>query len=117
MFVLDLQYLGYLDLNLLAKQNVHRRGELFSLSQPGGHPHNWNNVSSQCFNTLKLLTERIREFNDKASVASGHARQLSGDKTPLMKQPGEQANTCLVDHFSQRILLSLRLVHLIVLFS
>ena len=73
---------------MLAKQDVHRRAELFSLSQPGGHPHNWNNVSSECFNTLRLLAERVTEFNEKASVASGQARQLSGDKTPLAKQAG-----------------------------
>ena len=76
-------------MKLLAKQDVHRRAELFSLSQPGGHPHNWNNVSAECFKTLQLLTERITEFNEKASVASGQARQLSGEKTPLVKQSGK----------------------------
>ena len=80
------QYLGYLDLILLSKYDVHRRAELFSLSQPGGHPHNWKNVSSESLNLLRRLTNSIVEFNDKASVASAQAKQISA--TPMMKQKG-----------------------------
>ncbi len=78
--------MGYLDLNLLSKYDVQRRAELFCLSQPGGHPHNWKNVSTECLNLLRHLTDSIIEFNEKASVASVQAKQITA--TPLMKQKG-----------------------------
>ncbi|KAH9499852.1 hypothetical protein Btru_076769 [Bulinus truncatus] len=58
-----LQHLAFLDLSFLARFSRSRRQELFSLSQPGGHPRTWVSVSSTAVNVVNELVERIKEEN------------------------------------------------------
>ncbi|EFN79074.1 nucleoporin NDC1 [Harpegnathos saltator] len=51
-----MQHLGYLDLVNIAQKEQRRRILLFTLSQPGGHPYNWNCVVQRCMNLLKNFT-------------------------------------------------------------
>ena len=41
-----LRHLAFDDLVRLSADSKERREDLFSLSQPGGHPRNWDGVSS-----------------------------------------------------------------------
>uniref|UniRef100_Q9BTX1-3 Isoform 3 of Nucleoporin NDC1 n=1 Tax=Homo sapiens TaxID=9606 RepID=Q9BTX1-3 len=52
-----IKYLALQDLMLLSQYSPSRRQEVFSLSQPGGHPHNWTAISRECLNLLNGMTE------------------------------------------------------------
>lgn len=43
-----IQHLGYLNLVTMAQGEKSGRSILFTLSQPGGHPYNWNCVVEKC---------------------------------------------------------------------
>ncbi|KYB29271.1 Nucleoporin Ndc1-like Protein [Tribolium castaneum] len=49
-----IQNLACLDLFLLSQWSPMRRQLLFTLSQPGGHPHNWNSLTES---VLKLFSD------------------------------------------------------------
>ncbi|KAG5321169.1 NDC1 protein, partial [Pseudoatta argentina] len=55
-----MQHLGYLDLVTLAQKEKMRRNMLFTLSQPGGHPYNWNCVVQK---STKLLEKFSLDLN------------------------------------------------------
>ncbi|XP_013412056.1 nucleoporin NDC1-like [Lingula anatina] len=76
-----LQYLGYLDLYLLSKFSKERRKQIYSLSQPGGHPHNWTSLCTQCLTSIDALTSAVRQHNDN-TVGNGALplRQPSGER-------------------------------------
>lgn len=54
------QNLACLDLFILSFWSPQRRQQLFSLSQPGGHPYTWNMLIE---NALKLITKYIEVLN------------------------------------------------------
>ncbi|KAJ8961639.1 hypothetical protein NQ314_005891 [Rhamnusium bicolor] len=54
------QNLACLDLYNLAQWSKFRRQVFFTLSQPGGHPHNWNSLVE---NVLKLFNEYTELLN------------------------------------------------------
>lgn len=56
-----MQHLGYLDLVNLAQKDRSRRACLFTLSQPGGHPYNWNCVMEKCIGLIKGFLTQINE--------------------------------------------------------
>lgn len=62
------KYLGFLDLSWLSKNSMERRAQVFSLSQPGGHPHNWNKLSTACLTEIDALNQKIQEENWKVFV-------------------------------------------------
>ncbi|KAK2587603.1 hypothetical protein KPH14_003730 [Odynerus spinipes] len=67
-----MQHLGYLDLITLAQKQKERRSILFTLSQPGGHPYNWNCIIGKCL-------EIIQKFSDEliaVTVKSKEQQQL-----------------------------------------
>lgn len=54
-----IQHLGYLDLFNIALKDKYRRNHLFTLSQPGGHPYNWNSITEKCLELLKKYSDDI----------------------------------------------------------
>ncbi|KAL3868805.1 hypothetical protein ACJMK2_041564 [Sinanodonta woodiana] len=87
-----LQYLGFHDLCHLSKHSFERRKELFSLSQPGGHPHNWNKVLSVCLSVISELNDKVQEVNWLV-LSSGPVRQPSGEKLhPSFSRDGQTSN-------------------------
>lgn len=60
-----IKYLGFLDLCQLSKHSLERRAQVFSLSQPGGHPHNWNKLSTACLTEINALNQKVQEENWK----------------------------------------------------
>lgn len=75
-----LQALGFMDLNLLSKHSYSRRKELFSLSQPGGHPHNWNKILAVCLTVIQELNDTVQEVNWKI-LANAPVRQPNTEKS------------------------------------
>ncbi|KAL4235715.1 Nuclear pore complex subunit [Mactra antiquata] len=76
------QALGFLDLNILSKHSFTRRKELFCLSQPGGHPHNWNKILSVCISVIQELNDTVQEVNWKI-LANAPIRQHNIDKSVM----------------------------------
>ncbi|XP_069367942.1 nucleoporin NDC1 isoform X2 [Paralichthys olivaceus] len=71
-----LKFLALQDLALLSQHSPSRRCEVFSLSQPGGHPHNWNAISRECLSLLADLTQRLVAYHDNVAT-NGRAKSLS----------------------------------------
>lgn len=71
-----LQSLACFDLLTLAQWSKSRRGVLFTLSQPGGHPHNWNSLVE---NVLKLLTQYIDILNRSIATSETAAKTSSSE--------------------------------------
>ncbi|CAK9829959.1 Nucleoporin Ndc1 [Anthophora retusa] len=61
-----IQHLGYLDLITIAQKDKMRRRTLFTLSQPGGHPYNWNCVVEKCTVLIKKFSDDLNEALIKA---------------------------------------------------
>lgn len=71
-----LKFLALQDFALLSQHSPSRRCEVFSLSQPGGHPHNWNAISKECLSLLADLTQRLVTYHDTVAT-NGRAKSLS----------------------------------------
>ncbi|XP_030063020.1 nucleoporin NDC1 [Microcaecilia unicolor] len=70
------KYLALQDLMLLSKYSPCRRQEVFSLSQPGGHPNNWIAVSRECLTLLNNLTCTLVAYQE-ASAPNGRVAHAS----------------------------------------
>ncbi|XP_029561947.1 nucleoporin NDC1 isoform X3 [Salmo trutta] len=71
-----LKFLALQDLALLSQHSPSRRLEVFSLSQPGGHPHIWTALSKECLSLLSDLTERLVTHHDTVAT-NGRAKSQS----------------------------------------
>lgn len=76
-----MQHLGYLDLVTLAQKDKVRRARIFDLSQPGGHPYNWNSVVKTC---LDLMTKFATEIGGVATAKQAEIQ--SALKPPIEDQ-------------------------------
>ncbi|XP_069334061.1 nucleoporin NDC1 isoform X2 [Eulemur rufifrons] len=65
---LIVKYLALQDLMLLSQYSPSRRQEVFSLSQPGGHPHNWTAISRECLNLLNDMTQKLVLYQEAAAT-------------------------------------------------
>ncbi|KYN17365.1 PREDICTED: nucleoporin NDC1 [Trachymyrmex cornetzi] len=65
-----MQHLGYLDLVTLAQKEQMRRSMLFTLSQPGGHPYNWNCVVQKSTNLLEKFSLNLNAISTKSQDQS-----------------------------------------------
>ncbi|XP_057327350.1 nucleoporin NDC1 [Microplitis mediator] len=79
-----IQHLGFLDLVTLAQKEKQRRAILFSLSQPGGHPYNWNCIVEKCLSFINNFAVEINstvhpagQQNDKVSASPSAASPTS----------------------------------------
>uniref|UniRef100_A0A1B6C4Z8 Nucleoporin NDC1 n=1 Tax=Clastoptera arizonana TaxID=38151 RepID=A0A1B6C4Z8_9HEMI len=58
------QHLAYLDLFILSEKDQIRRGDIFSISQPGGHPHTWNGIREECLKVIKIFTTSMENLTE-----------------------------------------------------
>ncbi|XP_018392346.1 PREDICTED: nucleoporin NDC1 [Cyphomyrmex costatus] len=65
-----MQHLGYLDLVTLAQKEKMRRNILFTLSQPGGHPYNWNCIVQKSTNLLEKFSSDLNAISTKSQDQS-----------------------------------------------
>ncbi|NXU80917.1 NDC1 protein, partial [Oreotrochilus melanogaster] len=84
---LIIKFLALQDLMLLSQYSPVRRQEVFSLSQPGGHPHNWTAISRECLSLLSDLTQRLIA-QQEAAAANGRAKQPAGELKVSPQTPG-----------------------------
>lgn len=63
-----IQHLACLDLFLLSQWSALRRQLLFSLSQPGAHPHNWNSLIENVLKLFNDYTDLIKRSIDGAPL-------------------------------------------------
>ncbi|KAM3838951.1 nucleoporin NDC1 isoform 4-T4 [Vipera latastei] len=76
-----LKFLALQDLMFLSQYSSMRRQEVFSLSQPGGHPYNWTSICGECLNLLSELTQKLI-IQQEIAAANGRMKQPSpGDLT------------------------------------
>uniref|UniRef100_A0A8C3B2W3 Nucleoporin NDC1 n=1 Tax=Cyclopterus lumpus TaxID=8103 RepID=A0A8C3B2W3_CYCLU len=89
-----LKFLALQDVALLSQHSPSRRCEVFSLSQPGGHPHNWNAISKECLSLLADLTQRLVAYHDTVatngrakSLSTGSERKTSSETSCMFPRP------------------------------
>lgn len=58
-----IQHLAFLDLFVLSEKDQRRREEIFSISQPGGHPHTWNGVLEECLKIILTFTKDLETIS------------------------------------------------------
>lgn len=56
-------YLGAQDLRILSMTDAVRRSQIFTLSQPGGHPRNWKAILNQCLDIITDFTKKLESVN------------------------------------------------------
>uniref|UniRef100_A0A8D1SCD1 Nucleoporin NDC1 n=1 Tax=Sus scrofa TaxID=9823 RepID=A0A8D1SCD1_PIG len=92
---LIIKYLALQDLMLLSQYSPSRRQEVFSLSQPGGHPHNWTAISRECLNLLNDMTQKLVLYQEAAatngrvmsSSYAGEPKQLDSPEETTFQTP------------------------------
>jgi len=52
---------AFYEFSLVASDSKAKRSEFYTLSQPGGHPHNWNNLSSACLNKIENFVKKLND--------------------------------------------------------
>nr|XP_046176795.1 nucleoporin NDC1 isoform X2 [Oncorhynchus gorbuscha] len=93
-----LKFLALQDLALLSQHSPSRRLEVFSLSQPGGHPHIWTALSKECLSLLSDLTERLVAHHDTVAT-NGRAKSQStgGNKRSTTSSEGSVTSVGMED--------------------
>uniref|UniRef100_A0A914WUU1 Nucleoporin NDC1 n=1 Tax=Plectus sambesii TaxID=2011161 RepID=A0A914WUU1_9BILA len=99
-----LKYFAFWDLRRLSIGSRHRRAELFILSQPGGHPRNWQEVSQAC---LALLTEFQRKLHAENSQL-GVQSSKSMDSTKSAPSVVDRSAMLVPSHLQMRTLKNAR---------
>ncbi|CAK1579374.1 unnamed protein product [Parnassius mnemosyne] len=82
------KYLAALDLKIMSMTDANRRSEIFILSQPGGHPRNWNNLLEKCMSI-------INEFNKELDIihGDGSAGEPDSSYSIQLKNTGTNASS------------------------
>lgn len=78
--------LAALDLYKLSEYGdlTRRRQQIFALSVPGGHPYNWNGLSSQCISLINAFNSELIEAI-KNSKSSSYQIKLNNNALPNQK--------------------------------
>ncbi|CAK1544051.1 unnamed protein product [Leptosia nina] len=77
-------FLGAQDLKILAMTDPARRLQVFTLSQPGGHPRNWNNLLESCLIVIKEFNKELENINSDNQIVG--IKEVSYRK-PLIDSP------------------------------
>ncbi|KAF5270440.1 hypothetical protein FQR65_LT05628 [Abscondita terminalis] len=72
-----IQHLASLDFYLMSIWSPERRQMLFTLSQPGGHPHTWNSVISTILKMLNKFQEPLIKLLDGAAFSEESIRNIN----------------------------------------
>ncbi|XP_071216759.1 nucleoporin NDC1 isoform X4 [Salvelinus alpinus] len=93
-----LKFLALQDLALLSQHSPSRRLEVFSLSQPGGHPHIWTALSKECLSLLSDLTERLVAHHDTVATNGRAKSQSTGsNKRPTISSESSVSSVGMED--------------------
>jgi len=72
-------YSSFYEFSLVSSESKSKRSEFFTLSQPGGHPHNWNSLSNAC---LTKIENFVKKLNDSVAPPAPPAAKTN-DPTPI----------------------------------
>ncbi|XP_045525110.1 nucleoporin NDC1 [Pieris brassicae] len=61
-------FLGAQDFRILAMTDQSRRLQIFTLSQPGGHPRNWNGLLENSLIIIKEFSNQLEAINSDSNV-------------------------------------------------
>nr|XP_017448980.1 nucleoporin NDC1 isoform X2 [Rattus norvegicus] len=88
---LIIKYLALQDLMLLSQYSPSRRQEVFSLSQPGGHPHNWTAISRECLSLLNDMTQKLVLYQE-AAATNGRMYSSYSVEPKRLSSPDQQVS-------------------------
>jgi len=101
-------HLAFRHLASVVQGGSKARRPFFQLSQPGGHPHAWNNVSTACLDQLSSLASKVAECNSVAPSNNAATKaempsksgvlRLSPFKYLLMDFPAIKVRKVFVDY-------------------
>ena len=60
-----LNHSAFYEFSLISSDSKTKRSEFYTLSQPGGHPHNWNDLSNACLTKIECF---VKKLNDSVAV-------------------------------------------------
>ncbi|XP_035440633.1 nucleoporin NDC1 [Spodoptera frugiperda] len=69
-------YLGAQDLRIMSMTDLARRQQIYTLSQPGGHPRNWNNLLEQCISIINDFSKELDAVNGDGKSNEAEASKL-----------------------------------------
>ena len=78
-------YLGAQDLRIMSMTDTGRRQQIYTLSQPGGHPRNWNNLMEQCISI-------INDFSKELDAVNGDGKPSETENSALRNGNGGTSN-------------------------
>ncbi|KAL1123324.1 hypothetical protein AAG570_002410 [Ranatra chinensis] len=90
-----IRHLACLDFYLMSAKDRDRRRAVFELSQPGGHPHTWNAIKTQCF---ALINDFVLGL-EKGSRPTPEEPPIRLIRRPLHICHGEANKESLADPF------------------
>lgn len=73
------------DLMIMSIHDKARRKEVFNLSQPGGHPVNWQNLIAPCYKIINWFNNELESINNNVKV--NNASLLVDNKIPSSYNP------------------------------
>ena len=77
-----LTHSAFYEFSLISSDSKTKRSEFYTLSQPGGHPHNWNDLSNACLTKIECF---VKKLND--SVAVPVAKESKTEKSNTASAP------------------------------
>jgi len=82
-----LHHLSLSSWSRLAATNSPSRAAVFTLSQPGGHPSNWNTVSSLCLKQIDAMTKKLSDLTSpKPAAAPAPSKEVADTAAPGMRR-------------------------------
>lgn len=81
-----LKYLAVVDFRLMAQQDPERRKQIFAISHPGGHPHQWRAVSDFCMTSLNEFVNKLHEHSIITAAKESRLNYNKGNFSDLDEQ-------------------------------
>ncbi|XP_044728606.1 nucleoporin NDC1 [Chrysoperla carnea] len=92
-----IQHLACLDLFKLAANDMARRASIFTLSQPGGHPYNWNSIVTASLCLINDYTESLQQVTTEEIIEPNVPKKLDPPQSftksyePLIPSPNSKS--------------------------
>lgn len=98
------KYQAFHDLQDLSEHSKRRRGWIYSLSQPGGHPHRWNRVCTECLELIDSLTNCLLAHHNELTNGKLQERYSTADQGNTHSSNGSTNSGTFTTSFQQTVL-------------
>ncbi|XP_011552315.3 nucleoporin NDC1 [Plutella xylostella] len=75
-------YLAAQDLRILSMTDPVRRSLIFTLSQPGGHPRNWNHILEKCLVIINGFNKELEDINEIKPIDTDCSQKMKMNASP-----------------------------------